>query len=448
MPSDAFDAFTDVAAFVFDINNSFADVVASCGDAITKPPRWCRRRAEDEPTYVGEGVWSSVQFERQTGTRVVKRYDWTPNAIRMYRPYRLLEAERKNAKCDDKQRQTLSFLDLPGEIRTQIYKLALLFEVIETEPRVISRAHTSACARQLVSHEHRCPWCFSQYAAWRRTVRPALGLLRLNKQINAEAASVFCGINEFRFSASNGRDTLDTFCKTIGEANTRRLAKVTHHVTFDNRVDRCSCLSSPKVMRRSHVFRGCYQILPVWLCKSNTSDRKISPERWKALPSWLKWRGMHMQGTIQSQDPIDFDFARALTDGKGGLREYKLILPHVLQIRREQTKRYLRCIFDHVVNPHGAASGIKITLVVLDPNLHAMDRMLRKASLALQVEYQLRREFVGLALQWGWEVVMANIVDKETGYYVYSAPLGSLDEYISKVSYEMTRVPHYHFGWR
>jgi hypothetical protein len=418
---DALDSFADFGRF-------FLDVIESCGDAIAKPPTWSRRRAEDEPTYIGEGVWSSVQLERQVGAPIVKRYDWTYEALRVYRPYKVLEAERRKTKCDDRERQTLSFLDLPGEIRTQIYKLALVFESIETETQFRSRSHTIACA----GRDYQDAFEVSRhYKTWVKTVRPALGLLRVNKQVNAEAASVFYGHNEFRFTSHDGRDILEAFCRTIGEANTRRLAKITHHITFDNRVDRNPCMSGRKSKMRS-------QILPVWLCKSNTSTRKISQVRWKDLPVWLKWRGMHMQGTTESPN---FDFARALTEN-GGLREYKLVLPHEWHIRREHIARHLRCVFDHVVNPHGAASGIKITLVLLDPNFRAVDRLISMADLALWVEYKLHCDSVKLALQRGWEVIMATSVDKATGNYKYSAPLHSVGEYIRKVNYEAARVPH------
>jgi hypothetical protein len=65
-----------------------------------------------------------------------------------------------------------------------------------------------------------------------------------------------------------------------------------------------------------------------------------------------------------------------------------------------------------------------------------------RSSLLQMEEYQLRGEFMELALQWGWEVVMANTVDKATGHYAYSAPLHSVDEWVSKVNYEISRAPH------
>jgi hypothetical protein len=37
---------------------------------------------------------------------------------------------------------------------------------------------------------------------------------------------------------------------------------------------------------------------------------------------------------------------------------------------------------------------------------------------------------------------MANAVDKVTGNYVYSAPLGSLEEFIGKINEEISRAPH------
>jgi hypothetical protein len=86
--ANALDTFADVVGFLYDIHNSFT--VVSCGDAIANPPSWCRRRAEKEPTYIGEGVWSAIQLQEQGGARTVKRYDWTYEALRMYRPYRIL----------------------------------------------------------------------------------------------------------------------------------------------------------------------------------------------------------------------------------------------------------------------------------------------------------------------------------------------------------------------
>jgi len=431
---DSIDAFTDAIRPCTDVMNSVGDVFKSIGELRSQPASRHRSRAEDEATYIGAGVWSSIQLD--PGTRAVKRHEWSHEALRMYRPYKVLTAERKTAKCNIKERQTLSFLDLPGEIRTKIYKLALVFEGgIETETRFSSRFHTYACAGEdslgeLGTTHH--------YKTWLRKVKPALGLLRLNKQINAEAAGVFYGHNEFRFTSEDGRDTLEAFCRTIGEANTRRLAKITHHVTFDNQVDRCSCLDRLKTKRIYRVSQACYRKLPVWLCKSNTGERRISQERWKDLPVWLKWTGLHMQGTTESPD---FDFARALTEN-GGLRKYKLVLPYELHVNRKHVARNLRCIFDHVVDPRGAAGGIKITLVLLDLNFCALDFVVSIASLAHIKEYQLRCKFVKIALQRGWDVVMANAVDEATGHYVYSAPLRSVGEFVDKVHDEAARVPH------
>ena len=374
-------------------------------------------------------AWTSCRLPRCETLRLDLR-------VPPYVPtFEVLQAERKSAKCDTKERQTISFLDLPGEIRTQIYKLALVFGSIETETRFRARAHTIDCAgkrpRDAFEMSH-------QYKTWLNTVKPALGLLRLNKQINAEAASVFYGHNEFRFTATNGRDTLEAFCRTIGEANTRRLANITHHVTFDNRVYRYPCMTSYKLRKRSQIYQACYQKLPVWLCKSNFGERNISWERWNDLPGWLKWTGLHMQGTTESPD---FDFARALTEN-GGLRKYKLVLPYELHVNRKHVARNLRCIFDHVVDPRGAAGGIKITLVLLDLNFCALDFVVSIASLAHIKEYQLRCKFVKIALQRGWDVVMANAVDEATGHYVYSAPLRSVGEFVDKVHDEAARVPH------
>jgi hypothetical protein len=94
------------------------------------------------------------------------------------------------------------------------------------------------------------------------------------------------------------------------------------------------------------------------------------------------------------------------------------------------------------VDPRGAAGGIKITLVLLDLDFRALDRLISMESSDLMKEYRLRCELVKLALQWGWEVVMANTVDEVTGHYVYSAPLRSVGEFVNKVHDEAARVPH------
>jgi len=384
---DIMDCLLDIFGSAFEVMDSLKDACKYFGHAMSKPASWCRSLAEDDPTYVGEAVWSSAQVDPDTHT--VKWHDWSYEALRIYRPYTVLRVERESAKYDNKERQTLSFLDLPGEIRTRIYKMALVFESIETQTWFSPPNHMVSCAKFTRSDRIWCPY---HYKVWQDTVRPTLGLLRVNKQINAEAASVFYGQNEFRFTSRSGRDVLEAFCRTIGEANTMRLAKITHHITFDNHVNRRPCMENPTRTKLTRIAESCWQRVPVWMCKSHTGVRKISQERWDNLPVWLRWKGMHMHGTkTQSQD---IDFARTLVESRGGLREYKLVLPHHWQIRPKHIERHLRCVFDHVVDPHGATSGIKITLVLLDLHYGTLHRTISEMNLALRRKYLLCCECV------------------------------------------------------
>jgi len=239
--TDAVDTLCDAIQTITDVMDSYTDAIESLTDDMRKPSKPHRRRAEADPTYVGEGVWSSVQTDirrsligpldgdrlppespdhapgdqpLKSSYRTITLRDWTDEALQIYRPYRVLNADRRYAKCDYKERQTLSFLDLPGEIRNQIYDLSLVFGSIEVETRSISRLHTWYCAGKASFVE---PGLLPpHYTHWRDCVKPSLGLMRVNKQINAEASSVFYGHNEFRFTAPDGRDTLEAFCKTIG----------------------------------------------------------------------------------------------------------------------------------------------------------------------------------------------------------------------------------------
>lgn len=147
-----------------------------------------------------------------------------------------------------------------------------------------------------------------------------------------------------------------------------------------------------------------------------------------------------MQGIISSPN---FDFAGALADSNGRLREYKLVLPHDCHIKREHIARYLRCIFDHFVRFRDAAvSGIEITLVLLDPHFRTLDTLCTTRNQAMKEQYLLRGECVKVALQRGLEVVMAHSVDRATGEYVCSKPICSVDEFVGKINGEVSRVPH------
>lgn len=84
-----------------------------------------------------------------------------------------------------------SFLDLPRELRDKIYRLAL----VQHPPNIefAAKTHYSETSNSVVREHH--------FQRFRKEVLPWLGLLRVSKQINREAASIFYGENEFRFTS-------------------------------------------------------------------------------------------------------------------------------------------------------------------------------------------------------------------------------------------------------
>lgn len=81
--------------------------------------------------------------------------------------------------------------------------------------------------------------------------------------------------------------------------------------------------------------------------------------------------------------------------------------------------------------------------MLLDPHFRALDRLVAFRDRAMREEYLLRGECVRIALLRGWEVYMANTVDSETGYFVCDEkPLRCEEEFVSRVDYEVSRVPH------
>ncbi|KAL1644991.1 hypothetical protein SLS58_004062 [Diplodia intermedia] len=157
--------------------------------------------------------------------------------IQQYARFPYLYNERKKARPFPQFRQTLSFMDLPVEVRIMIYRLLLL-----------SCTPFELCFRAFVEWVpgSRVP---KEGSAWSHfaSFRPALGVMRLNKQINREAAEVFYGENEFRFSAFNSFTPARAFLATIGTLNTRFLRKLTLFVPFLKR----GCYRDPQ---RNSIF--------------------------------------------------------------------------------------------------------------------------------------------------------------------------------------------------
>ena len=118
-----------------------------------------------------------------------------------------------------------SFTRLPAEIRNQIYRLVLIADpaYIDLSPKTTRTDITNNKARQ--HHTRRLE----------REIKPSLRLLRVNKQINNEAASIFYGETEFRFTCSKGWYILDAFLRTIGLKNQAFLRKIAIHVPWSGK---------------------------------------------------------------------------------------------------------------------------------------------------------------------------------------------------------------------
>ncbi|KAF2708154.1 hypothetical protein K504DRAFT_456199 [Pleomassaria siparia CBS 279.74] len=133
--------------------------------------------------------------------------------------YHKLREERM--KCTPQIGTPFPFMRLPAELRLKVYKLLLLLDSpIELWPH--AKQNTMYCANVGRSKAIR------RFVALRHTLR----LLRVSQQINSEAAQVFYGSNNFRFSGINGWMVLSAFLHTIGSRHYQFLQHLTIHVPF------------------------------------------------------------------------------------------------------------------------------------------------------------------------------------------------------------------------
>lgn len=114
-----------------------------------------------------------------------------------------------------------TFFDLPAEIRNGIYEMLLCPEngYFELSAMITTEGPTREAARD-------------QQITKYKKIASNLGILRLNKQINREAAPIFHGNNEFRFTCQRGWFVLDTWLRTIGSANQGLVRKLAVHVPW------------------------------------------------------------------------------------------------------------------------------------------------------------------------------------------------------------------------
>ncbi|KAH7092525.1 hypothetical protein FB567DRAFT_588799 [Paraphoma chrysanthemicola] len=125
-------------------------------------------------------------------------------AIQMYLPFKIIYDEMQYARSFPKQ--TIPFLEMPVEIRVQIYRLALkLDSPLEFWAESDTYVHTF---RLGAGDKTRLLDLIG-----RRELN--LSLLRTCRQVQTEAAEVFYGENEFRFTGLNGHMVANLFVRKI-----------------------------------------------------------------------------------------------------------------------------------------------------------------------------------------------------------------------------------------
>ncbi|KAF2029503.1 hypothetical protein EK21DRAFT_112876 [Setomelanomma holmii] len=162
----------------------------------------------------------------------------SPKSLRRYSRFRYFRNELKYqrpivSKClshfgnvfqflRQEHSQTISFFELPGEIRNQIYKqVCVLDKPIEAWAETGDQYEDHRLRRRskkeygkLFKHEHN------------------LRLLRTCKRVNAEATGTFYGGNDFRFSGLNGHMVAYAWLTKIGPRNRCLLTSLTVAMPF------------------------------------------------------------------------------------------------------------------------------------------------------------------------------------------------------------------------
>lgn len=198
-------------------------------------------------------------------------------------------------------------------------------------------------------------------------LKPILRLLRLNKDINAEASDIFYGENEFRFTNGEGWFFLRAFLETIGKANTARLRHIAVHTPWEG-------VSTDEYSRPQST--GPY-----------------------FLETYLSSRGLSVEGATSSLDPIPQSLN--LLSTAGTLAKLDLILPFSFEVSG---------LSDIILDRTRFARGLKVKLVHLrkDGFFESMDTtqcpMLREFDDEEGATY--REAFTSpktYAIEMGWE---------------------------------------------
>ena len=133
-------------------------------------------------------------------------------------------------------------MQLPAELRLKVYHYHLIQNhPIELWPHLPNN--------NIYTSNWRRAQNFNRFIALGRT----LSFLRVSSRINEEAAQVFYGSNEFRFSGINGWMVLSAFLYTIGPRHYRFLQSITIHVPFPGK----DYLAFPTAWNREFSEKAC-----------------------------------------------------------------------------------------------------------------------------------------------------------------------------------------------